>query len=104
VKRARWLAWAAPAGLGAIAPPVAVLLSSHTLAWRDTARVFAPLRGLVVDALRQARLPLWNPHEGTGMPLFAQVQHGVLYPRAGRRGGPAALRRPGTRLPRLGGP
>jgi hypothetical protein len=80
VKRARWLAWAAPAGLGAIAPPVAVLLSGHTLAWRDTARVFAPLRGLVVDALRQGRLPLWNPHEGTGMPLFAQVQHGVLHP------------------------
>jgi hypothetical protein len=35
---------------------------------------------MVVEALRALRLPLWNPHEGTGLPLFAQVQHGVLHP------------------------
>ncbi|HET6922401.1 MAG TPA: hypothetical protein VFI16_04560, partial [Anaeromyxobacteraceae bacterium] len=75
-----WLAWAGPAALGTALPLFAVLASGRTLAWRDTARVFAPLRGLVVEALRDLRLPLWNPHEGTGMPLFAQVQHGVLQP------------------------
>lgn len=65
---------------GAALPLIVVLLSGHTLEWRDTPRIHAPLRGLVVDALRSAHLPLWNPYESCGAPLFAQMVHGVLHP------------------------
>jgi hypothetical protein len=61
-------------------PLVAPLVLGYTLAWRDTARIHAPLRGLIVDALRDLRLPLWNPYESTGVPLLAQMVHGVLHP------------------------
>ena len=33
-----------------------------------------------MQALRGLHLPLWNPYEGLGMPLFAQMIHGVLHP------------------------
>lgn len=65
---------------GALLPLAAVLLSGRTLVTRDTMRLLEPLRPLVVDALRAGRLPLWNPYEGLGIPLFAQIQHGVLHP------------------------
>lgn len=73
-------AWVGPVLAGTLVPLLAVLLSGHTLEWRDTSRIHAPLRGLVVDALRDLRLPLWNPHEACGSPLFAQLVHGVLHP------------------------
>lgn len=63
--------------LGAFAPVVA---GTRTLAQGDTHRFFAPLRPLVVAALREGRLPLWNPHEGAGKPLFAEGVHSVLHP------------------------
>jgi hypothetical protein len=56
------------------------LSSSRTLAWRDTADLYGPLRGLVTASLRSGRLPLWNPYEGLGKPLFAEGIHGVLHP------------------------
>ncbi len=61
-------------------PLLAVLASGRTLVWRDTGQLFGPVRTLVVEALRDLRLPLWNPHEALGMPLFAQMMHGVLHP------------------------
>jgi len=36
------------------------------------------MRPLVVEALRDLRLPLWNPHEALGIPLIAQMVHAVL--------------------------
>jgi hypothetical protein len=74
------LPWCALVLAGALLPLVALLVTGHTLAWRDTSQLFAPLRGLISDALRAGRLPLWNPYEATGMPLFAQLLHGVLHP------------------------
>lgn len=74
---------AAPLALAvaaATAPALAILLRGGTLAWRDSARLFEPLRPLIADSLRHARLPLWNPHESLGVPLFAQLMHGVLHP------------------------
>ena len=73
-------AWAAAVVAGAILPFLALLASGHTFAFRDSVHLFAPLRPAVVAALREGRLPLWNPHEALGMPLFAQPQHGVLHP------------------------
>lgn len=72
--------WTAAQAAGVAFPAGVVLASGRTLAWRDTARLFAPLRAPVAAALRGFRLPLWNPHEALGMPLFAQMMHGVLHP------------------------
>jgi uncharacterized small protein (TIGR04563 family) len=38
------------------------------------------VRALFVDALRRGRLPLWNPYEGTGKPLFAGAEAALLAP------------------------
>ncbi len=50
------------------------------MAYRDTALLYAPMRSLVAEALRAGHLPLWNPYEGIGKPLFAEGIHGVLHP------------------------
>ncbi|MGB8931559.1 MAG: hypothetical protein WCC48_09975, partial [Anaeromyxobacteraceae bacterium] len=42
--------------------------------------LYAPVRTLVVQELRAGHLPLWNPYEGTGKPLFAEGIHSVLHP------------------------
>src|SRR5262245_52796904 len=65
---------------GSIAPLLLVLGFGHTLAWRDTSRLFAPMRSLITESLRAGRLPLWNPYEALGMPLFAQLLHSILHP------------------------
>ena len=74
------MCWVAVVAAGAALPSVAALAAGRTLSWRDTARLFGPVRPLVVEALRDLRLPLWNPHEALGIPLFAQAMHGVLHP------------------------
>jgi hypothetical protein len=63
-----------------VVPFATVILGRHTLARRDTALIHLPLRSLVTEALRDWRLPLWNPHEGMGKPLLADAIHGVLHP------------------------
>jgi hypothetical protein len=64
----------------ALLPLVAVVASGRTPIWRDTARLADPIRPLIVDALRSGSLPLWNPHEALGQPVFAHLMHGVLHP------------------------
>jgi hypothetical protein len=80
--RLRTTLWAAGVGVAALLPLIlaGALSPARTLAWRDSALLYAPLRPLVVEALRAGRLPLWNPYEGTGQPLFAQAMHAVLHP------------------------
>lgn len=73
------LAWVLLA-LVAASPSIAARLTGRTLSYRDTAQLYEPVRPLVTDALRSGRLPLWNPYEGTGKPLFAEGIHGVLHP------------------------
>jgi membrane protein YfhO len=77
LRGAAWAAVPVAAVLLAFAPAVAGL---RTLAHRDTDRLYAPARTLVVEALRQGRLPLWDPYQGTGRPLFAEGSHSVLHP------------------------
>ncbi|GFO70408.1 hypothetical protein GMLC_39870 [Geomonas limicola] len=72
--------WAAAIVAGVLSPAALYLLSGYTLSWRDTSKLFQPIRPTVVDALRSYHLPLWNPHEILGIPLFAQMMHGVLHP------------------------
>ena len=61
------------AGLIAGAVPFLYIASGFSLEWKDTIALYAPLRGDIVEALRHFRLPLWNPNEAMGMPLFAQM-------------------------------
>jgi hypothetical protein len=75
----RVCSWPLLALLAAL-PSLAARLGGHSLAWRDTANLYAPIRSLVTEALRSGRLPLWNPYEATGKPLFAEALHGVLHP------------------------
>jgi len=77
--RHEW-SWIAVVAAGALAPCAAILLRGRTLSWRDTATLFEPMRPLIAEALLHLRLPLWNPYEGGGIPLFAQILHGVLHP------------------------
>jgi hypothetical protein len=64
----------------AVMPLLAVLATGRTLLSRDTARLYDPIRALVVEALRSGKLPLWNPHEALGQPVLGQLIHGVLHP------------------------
>jgi hypothetical protein len=72
--------WALALGGGAILPCLLVLAAGRTLVWGDTAALFAPVRPLVVESLRELRLPLWNPYEAFGIPLHAQMIHSALHP------------------------
>jgi hypothetical protein len=56
------------------------LQAGRVLAARDSLREYAPLRPVIAEALREGRLPLWDPWDGTGTPLLAQLLHGVLHP------------------------
>lgn len=79
-KRKTSILWISAIAVGSILPALLILLSGHTLVWRDTSKLFQPIRPLVEEALRNFQLPLWNPHEALGIPLFAQMMHGVLHP------------------------
>jgi hypothetical protein len=74
------LAWILIVSGGALIPPLFYLISGHTLVWRDSSKCVEPIRPLVVEALRNFQLPLWNPHEALGIPLFAQMMYSVLHP------------------------
>ena len=74
------LPWIGTVLVGAVVPLLVLIAAGNTLAWRDTSRLYAPMRSLVTEALLNLQLPLWNPHEALGSPLFAQLMHGVLHP------------------------
>jgi hypothetical protein len=78
--RRRLSAWAAATAAGVLLVFAPAVLGLRTLSRRDTDVLYAPVRTLVVEELRAGRLPLWNPHEATGKPLFAEGIHGVLHP------------------------
>jgi hypothetical protein len=79
-KRKTSILWVSATAIGALLPALLVLMSGHTLVWRDTSKCVEPIRPLVVEALRHFQLPLWNPHEALGIPLFAQMMYSVLHP------------------------
>ncbi|MFQ5613070.1 MAG: YfhO family protein [Anaerolineae bacterium] len=57
-----------------------ILLTNLILVGVDTFLYFYPYRAYASEALRQGRLPLWNPHLFMGVPFLANSQAGVLYP------------------------
>lgn len=46
----------------------------------DTIRQIYPWKTLVVESLKQGKLPLWNPYNFSGAPLLANFQNAALYP------------------------
>lgn len=57
-----------------------ILLTNLILVSTDTFLYFYPYKAYAAEALRQGRLPLWNPHLFMGAPLLANSQVGVFYP------------------------
>jgi hypothetical protein len=72
--------WAAVAATGVLLAFAPAVVGLSTLSQRDTDLLYAPIRTLIVAELRGGRLPLWNPHEALGKPLFAEGIHSVLHP------------------------
>lgn len=46
----------------------------------DVLRQLYPWKTLVIDALTNLQLPLWNPYNFSGAPLLANFQSAVFYP------------------------
>jgi len=57
-----------------------VLAGKLLLAERDLTTFFYPFRFIWVETVRQGHFPFWNPYIKCGVPLFATIQPGVLYP------------------------
>lgn len=53
---------------------------SHKPVADDTFRYLYPFKVLGVEILRDGELPLWNPYNGSGMPLLATLQWGFFNP------------------------
>lgn len=57
-----------------------ILLTNLILSGVDVFLYFYPYKAYTAEALREGRLPLWNPHLFMGAPLLANSQVGVFYP------------------------
>lgn len=57
-----------------------ILLTNLILVGVDSFLYFYPYKAYAAEALRQGRLPLWNPHLFMGVPLLANSQVGLFYP------------------------
>src|SRR5512140_3202178 len=58
-------------------PPLA---RNAIFTFRDHTDYFAPMRLYTEMYLRAGKLPLWNPHNGSGEQWLANPQTGVFYP------------------------
>lgn len=56
------------------------VLRGEVFFWGLPALQFYPWREFAWETLRTGHLPLWNPYNGAGAPLFANYQSGLLYP------------------------
>jgi hypothetical protein len=56
------------------------LLLGEVFFWGLPSLQFYPWREYGFSLLRQGQLPLWNPFNGAGAPLFANYQSALLYP------------------------
>jgi hypothetical protein len=57
-----------------------ILLTNLILTGVDVFTYFYPYRDYAAEALRQARIPLWNPYLFLGVPFLANSQTAVFYP------------------------
>lgn len=73
--------------IAAVALVVPVLLMFHGVLFggeafvgRDTVPFFYPMKAFTARSVKAGVLPLWNPWIANGVPFFATLQPGVLYP------------------------
>ena len=57
-----------------------IALTNLILAGVDVFTYFTPFKAYASEALREGRLPLWNPYLFIGVPFLANIQTAVLYP------------------------
>ncbi|MCS7001423.1 MAG: hypothetical protein NZ518_01100, partial [Dehalococcoidia bacterium] len=57
-----------------------IAFTGRILASYDLLTYFYPYREVVNQALREGRVPLWNPDIFFGAPLLANIQTAVFYP------------------------
>lgn len=57
-----------------------LLWTNRVYASGDILLYFYPYRDAAASALREGRIPLWNPYSFLGVPLLANPQAAVLYP------------------------
>ncbi|MEZ4636937.1 MAG: hypothetical protein R2856_18610 [Caldilineaceae bacterium] len=57
-----------------------LLFTDRVLAGGDILLYFYPYRDFAAAALREGRIPLWNPYIFSGAPFLANPQAAVLYP------------------------
>jgi hypothetical protein len=60
-----------------------MLFLGRTIGGLDALDYFFPYRAYAANAIRQGRLPLWNPDIFGGVPFLANIQAAVLYPPSG---------------------
>lgn len=53
---------------------------SHKPILDDIFKQYYPFRTLSIDMMKKFQLPLWNPYNGSGMPLLATINTGLLDP------------------------
>ena len=57
-----------------------LLFTNRVLASGDILHYFYPYRDYAASALREGRIPLWNPYIFLGAPFLANPQAAALYP------------------------
>ena len=57
-----------------------IALTNLILVGLDVFTYFYPYRAYAAEALREGRIPLWNPYLFLGAPFLANIQAAVLYP------------------------
>jgi len=57
-----------------------VISISHKAIAEDIFRQTYPFKILAIDIMKNFQLPLWNPYNGSGMPLLATINVGFLDP------------------------
>jgi len=56
------------------------ILSQQAFLWEDVPEQWYPMASYTASELRAGRFPLWNPYIFGGIPFFAMIDVGVLYP------------------------
>ncbi len=65
---------------GALAALFHRLFIGEVFYWGLPSLQFVPWRQFALEQLRAGILPLWNPYNGAGTPLFANYQSALMYP------------------------
>lgn len=66
--------------LAVLALFIFTIIQNFSFYWRDIFNSYYPLTNFIVESIKNNEFPLWNPYIFTGIPQFAALEPGVLYP------------------------